>query len=102
MISVIDGSTMTTLPISPAYRKAVKVAVPLQVMATLFLLTILDGGMLAKAGGAAMIGFWAGVSLVMLRRPRNPDPLDLLYVRWGYLPMLIVGIACTPLMGTLR
>jgi hypothetical protein len=38
----------------------------------------------------------------MLRRPRNPSTLDLLYVRWGYIGMLIVGIACMPFMGALR
>ncbi len=93
---------MTTLPLSPAYREAVKVALVLQVIATLFLRTILDGGTLAKVGGAAMVGFWIGAAVVMIRRPRNPGSLDLLYVRWGYLAMLMVGILCMPFMGALR
>lgn len=93
---------MTTLPLSPAYREAVKVAILLQVIATLFLLSILDGGTLAKVGGASMVGSWIGVAVVMLRRPRNPSSLDLLYVRWGYVAMLIIGIACMPFMGALR
>ena len=93
---------MTTLPQSPAYREAVKVALVLQVVGTLALLTVLDGGTLAKTGGAAMIGFWIGAAVVMVRRPRNPTPLDLLYVRWGYLPVLIVGIACVPVIAALR
>lgn len=93
---------MTTLPISPAYREAVKVAIILQVFATSILLRILDGGTLAKVGGAAMVGFWIGVSVMMFRRPRNPSSLDLLYVRLGYIIMLIVGIACMPFMGALR
>jgi hypothetical protein len=93
---------MTTLPLSPAYREAVKFTVLLQVLTTLLLRMILDGGTLAKAGGAAMIAFWIGVGIVMLRRPKAPGALDLLYVRWGYLVMLIVGIALSPLMGTLR
>jgi hypothetical protein len=53
------GEDMTTLSLSPAYREAVKVALALQVLTTLVLLTILDGGTLAKAGGAAMVGFVA-------------------------------------------
>jgi len=93
---------MTTLPLSPAYREAVKVALVLQVLTTLFFLTILDGGTLAKAGGAAMVGFWIGVAVVMLRRPNTPSALDLLYVRWGYLLMLVVGVALSPYMGALR
>jgi hypothetical protein len=93
---------MTTLPLSPAYREAVWVALVLQVIATLFLLTILDGGTLAKVGGAAMAGFWIGAAVVMVRRPRSPSTLDLLYVRWGYIAMLIVGIACMNFIGALR
>jgi hypothetical protein len=93
---------MTTLPVSSAYRNAIKVAIVLQALATLLLLSLLDGGTLAKIGGAAVVGFWIGVAAVMIRRPRNPTPLDLLYVRWGYIAMLIVGIACTPFIGALR
>src|SRR4051794_2439961 len=79
---------MMTLPLSPAYRQAVKVAIVLQILVTLILLRILDGGMLARVGGGAMVGFWIGVAVVMLRRPLNPSRLDLLYVRWGYIAML--------------
>jgi hypothetical protein len=93
---------MTTRPLSPAYRDAIKVAIVLQTLATLLLLSLLDGGTLAKIGGAAIAGFWIGVAAIMFRRPRNPSSLDLLYVRWGYIAMLIVGIACGPFMGALR
>lgn len=93
---------MTTQSLAPEYREAVKVALVLQAGTTLFLLTILDGGTLAKVGAAAMAGFWIGAAAVMARRPRNPSAIDLLYVRWGFLAMLIVGIACMPFMGVLR
>ena len=96
------GEVMTTLPLSPAYREAIWTAIVLQMFTALFLLTILDGGTLARAGGCAMAGFWIGVAVVMARRPRNPSSLDLLYVRWGYLPMLIVGIGLSPWMEMLR
>lgn len=93
---------MTRLPLSPAYGDAVKIVLVLQAVTTLALAAILDGGTLAKVGGVAMIGFWIGVAIVMLRRPRNPSRIDLLYVRWGYLAMLAAGIACMPLIGALR
>lgn len=96
------GEAMTTLPLAPAYREAVKIALGLQVLTTLFLLTILDGGTLAKAGGAAMVEFWVGAAIVMLRRPKTPGTIDLLYVRWGYLILLIIGIALSPFMGAPR
>jgi hypothetical protein len=72
------------------------------VFATLLLLSLLDGGTLARVGGAAMIGFWTGVAFIIFRRPRKPSLLDLLYVLRGYLAMLIVGMACMPFMGALR
>jgi hypothetical protein len=93
---------MTTLPLSPAYRAAVRVALALQVPATVLLALVLDGGSLAKVGGAAMAGFWVGAAIVMMRRPREPSALDLWYVRWGYGPMLGVGLACSPFIGVLR
>jgi hypothetical protein len=93
---------MTTLPLSPAYRAAVKVTLAIQVVAALILLIILDGGTLAKVGGAATAGFWVGAAVVMFRRPRHPSRLDLLYVQWGFIPLLVVGVVCAPFVSTLR
>lgn len=93
---------MTTLPLASAYRPAITLALFLQLLATLLLRSLLDGGALARIGAAAMIGFWIGVAFVLFRRPRNPTSLDLLYVRWGYLAMLTIAIACMPFMGALR
>ena len=93
---------MTTLPVASAYREAIWISIILQVLTTLFLLTILDGGTLARAGGCAMAAFWIGAAIVIYRRPRNPGKLDLLYVRWGYLIALGIGISLSPFMGILR
>ncbi len=92
---------MNALPISPAYREAVRVALVLQVVAALLLLMILDGGVLAKVGGAAMIGFWIGVAAIMVRRPMTPSAVDLLYVRWGYVPLLLLAVAFSPFIAGL-
>ena len=93
---------MTTLPLSDAYRSAIRVAIILQLPLALFMVVTLDGGFLAKIGGYSMAGFWIGVALVMLRRPRNPGRSDLLYVRWGYPIMLIVGIAIASIVTSVR
>jgi hypothetical protein len=93
---------MTELPVSPAYREAVKNAILPQILITLLLSTLLDGGTLAKIGGAAMIGFWIGVAFIMIRRPRSPSTFDLWYIRRGYYILLIVGITFMPFMGMLR
>src|SRR4051812_29996527 len=78
---------------SSAYRDAIVVALVLQILTAAVLRLLLDGGTLAKAGGAAMVGFWIGVAIVMMRWPRDPIPRDLLYVRWGYVPMLLIALA---------
>ncbi|HEV7298029.1 MAG TPA: hypothetical protein VGN72_01600 [Tepidisphaeraceae bacterium] len=63
---------------------------------------MLDDRALPKVGGATMIGFWIGVAVVMFRRPHDPSPRDLLYIRWGYPAMLILVLVCLPLTGVLR
>jgi hypothetical protein len=83
---------MTTLPVAPAYRDAIKVAILLQVPLAVLLTLILDGGYSAGVGGCVMLGFWIGVGVVVFRRPRNPTPLDLFYVRWGYAPLLVLCV----------
>lgn len=84
---------MTVLPLAPAYRDAVKVALALQVPVALLLVLMLDGGVAAKIGGGVMAGFWIGAAAIMVRRPKEPKPLDLLYVKWGYAPLLLLGFA---------
>lgn len=84
---------MTTLPVAPAYRNAIRAAVLLQLVLAVLMTLILDGGYTARIGGYVMGGFWIGVAMIMLRRPRAPTPLDLFYVRWGYLTLLVLSVA---------
>jgi hypothetical protein len=86
---------MTTLPLTPAYRRPVWTAVVLQVLTQLVSALLGDGGLMASVGGCTMAAFWAGVVSVMWRRPMHPTRLDLLYVRWGYVPLLVIGIGLT-------
>ena len=86
---------MTTLPLSPAYRRPVWTAVLLQALTLLVSALLLDGGLMARICGCAMAAFWAGATSVTWRRPMHPTRLDLLYVRWGYLPLLVIGIGLT-------
>jgi hypothetical protein len=92
---------MTTLPVSSAYRDAIKVAILLQVPLTLLMFLLLDFGYTARIGACAMGGFWIGVTAVMFRRPRSPSRLDLLYVRWGYLVLLVLSVIVAPVIPRL-
>ncbi len=83
---------MRALPISPLYRDAVRVALLLQVPLTFFFALLLDGGLTAKIAGCAMAGFWAGVAVMMLRRPKNPGTWDLNCIRYGYVIVFLVAL----------
>jgi len=93
---------MTTLPLSPAYRNAVWAGLLFQIPIVVILCLILDLGEMAMIGACALAGFWLGAAAVMLRRPRKPTRLDLLYIRWGYLPMLVAGYFIVTAFKALR
>jgi hypothetical protein len=97
-----SGKAMTTIPIAPSYRNAFRTAVVVQLLLTVFLLSILDGGKIAAAGGCAMIGFWLGVLIVVMRRPHSPRVVDLLYIRWGYIPLLVAAVTIAVWLGKAR
>jgi hypothetical protein len=88
----------TTFPISPQYRPAIWIALAIQIPLTLLLSLMLDGGRVAKIGGAALIAFWIGTTLIILRRPKNPRPLDLLFIRWSYPLLLLAAMAIADLL----
>ncbi len=88
----------TTIPVSNEYRDAIRFVVVLQVLLTLLFITLLDDGHVAKIAGYAMIGFWAGVAVMLARRPQTPGHADLLYIRYGYLASLVVAGFCAAVL----
>jgi hypothetical protein len=54
-------------------------------------LCVLDMGVSLRACCYASEGFWLGVILILVRRPRNPTRGDLLYIRWGLVPIVLVA-----------
>lgn len=85
-------SNPSNRPLAPAYFNAVIVTFVLQFGVTPLLLLILDGSRLAKIAAVSMAGFWIAAATIMLRRPHFPQPTDLLFIRWGYLALLLFGI----------
>jgi hypothetical protein len=69
-----------------------------QVPTAILCLLMLDGGQTAKVCGYAMIGFWCGVVIISLRRRSHPSKTDIRFVRWGFLPILVVSF----LLATIR
>jgi hypothetical protein len=51
----------------------------------------LDLGQHIRACCGASVGFWLGAILILVRRPRHPTAGDLAYIRWGLVPIILVG-----------
>ena len=77
--------------VSPAYREPVKLALVLQAIVGLGCSIMLDGGHTARLTAAVAIAFWTGVGIVMARRPMDPRPSDLQFVRWAFAPLWGIG-----------
>lgn len=80
-----------SLPISKAYDRPIFEAVGLQLLVGLLSLLILDGGTVARICGMALVAFWFGAALLIYRRPLSPSKLDLLVIRFGYLPLVVIA-----------
>lgn len=74
----------------------------LQAIFTLVFGSFLDGGWCAVVGIAATGGCCGGTVLIFLRRWGRLTRLDLLFLRFGYLPALAVSWSLSPFMGCLR
>jgi hypothetical protein len=84
---------MTTIPIAIGYRRAIFNSLILQVILGLLAMMVLDGGRIAHTTGIAVLAFWLGAATIMLRRPKMPTQWDLLLIRFGFLPLLILTFA---------
>jgi hypothetical protein len=78
--------------ISPEYRRAVRVALCVQIPAALVCLLLLDGGRTAQICGIAMLGFWLVAAAVAAHRPWTPSAADLWFWRWGFIPCFVLAL----------
>jgi len=79
------------LPLANAYRAAMFDALAIQSVCTILSVLMLDGGNAATLCFAILVGFWVGVVMLVLRRPVGPRPADLAVIRFGFLPLFIIG-----------
>jgi hypothetical protein len=86
-----NSAVSTVLPISPSYRKPVFEVVGLQVVLGVLSLLILDGGASARICGIALLAFWGAAAVLIWRRPQSPTRLDIVLLRFGYLPLLVLA-----------
>jgi hypothetical protein len=72
------------------FREAIVFALVQQLPLLLLSAMLLDGGSVLKRVTIAAVAFWILTLLVMIRRNRNMLDSDMLAVKWGYLPLLLV------------
>src|SRR5215471_21031644 len=87
----VRDSMRKTVPISDRYRGVIFDALALQIVIGFMSLMILDGGVCAQICGAALLSFWGGATVMILRRPKLPTKLDLQLLRFGYFPVLVLA-----------
>ena len=91
-----------SLPIAPAYRRAIFEALALQAVVAVFSGLLLDSGQVAQICGIALLAFWSGVLILIWRRPLAPSSLYLGLVRVGYLPVVLFAAVLAPAIWRAR
>ncbi len=76
--------------ISDEYGWPIRFAIYQQLVIAILCLLLLDGGRTAKLCEIAMIGFWVGAALFIIRRPRTPTADDKTLISCGFVPLFAV------------
>lgn len=77
--------------ISQAYGRPIRTSLICQIAVGLLASLALDGGVLARVVGVAILAFWLCLVVILVRRPRSPSKLDLRIVQWAFWPILVVA-----------
>lgn len=94
---------MSSAPvISPLYRTPVQLAIALQAIILVLSSAVLDFGETRRFCGITLVAFWVGTALIVRRRRFSPTPVDLNYIRGGYLALLLVAIPVITSVWRLR
>jgi hypothetical protein len=83
----IDNSSKPATP----YADSLLIAFANQSLAILFAGSLLDFGTVLQVTLICFVAFWAGVVVMVYRRPRNPTFADLLIIRWSFIPLVWVA-----------
>jgi hypothetical protein len=67
-------------------------ALLLQVITVVLFAPIMDGGVHLRACEIAYAGYAAGAVLLLAKRPKALTKGDWLYLRWGWVPIIVIGV----------
>ena len=74
--------------VKPLYRNALILTLKHQAIAFLLCSLLLDSGKTLRVCLIAMLGFWLFALLCLARSTKDSDPIGLLFMRWGFFPLL--------------
>ena len=80
-----------SLPISPKYDSPIFEAVVIQIIVGLCGLLAIDPVGIAQVFGIVLLAFWGGVAVLIFRHPQTPTKTDLLFISFGYLPIIVLA-----------
>ncbi len=63
---------------------------------------ILDGGVTLLKCIYALVAYWVGFSILMIRRRKKLAKMDLKFVQYGYIALCVFSIISAPLIWHLR
>lgn len=85
-----------------AYRGPVVQGLAFQFLALVLSVLVMDYGDTLRITGVALVGYWSAALMLFLRRPNQPTKLDLAFLGWAFLPLVIACQVVTRLVWTWR
>ena len=76
--------------IKPEYAAALRLTLIQQLPALVLSALLLDSGRTFRLCLITALGFWLFAMLCLARGHRQNDPVGLMFLRWGYFPLLAV------------
>lgn len=77
--------------ISSAYDVVIRDSLVVQLIVGVLAALMLDGGVLARVVGVAVLAFWLSAAVLVLRRPWKPSKFDLAFIQWGFWFVLAIA-----------
>ena len=73
--------------LSPEYKRTLIQGLVLILIIFLLAGLVLDHGLTAQITLMAALGYLGAVTVIAMRRPQTPTRIDILLIRWGFIPL---------------
>ena len=89
------------LPGPSSLRTAFHWSIVQQGILVLLAALVLDGGIIFQRVLVAMIAFWCFVLVLLIRRRTQPTSGDILFIKFGFWPLIVIAVVITTVLGRL-